>query len=106
MNEEVIKSVDVEDLNEEEKDIFERIYSHFESMTINEQKTLLKMLIFEYLECVRKSKGKNKRNWQVQAQTYEFLISLFTNSIIDSRSFVFKQVEKDYKRMFEISIKA
>ena len=96
----------VADLDDKETDLFENIYSQFESMSIEEQKTLLKMLIFEYLECVRKSKGKNKRNWQVQAQTYEFLISLFTNSIIDSRSFVFKQVEKDYKRMFEISIKA
>lgn len=96
----------VDDLSEDEKDVFEKIYEHFDSMTIEEQKTLFKMLIFEYLECCRKSKGKDKKYWRVQAMTYEFIIHLFTNSVFSTRQIVFKQVEEDYKRVFETSIKA
>lgn len=104
----IIKSREVEDLDDREMRIFEAIFSRFSSMTIEEQKTLLKMLIFEYLECDRHSKGKDKKYWLVQRSTYEMMIHLFTNTdmIGNVRDFLFRQVEEDYRRMFEITNKA
>ena len=96
----------VADLDDKEKDLFESIYSQFESMSIEEQKTLFKMLIFEWLECVRHKNEKNKKYWLVQASTYEMLIHLFSKSPFGIREFLFNQVEDDYKRMFESFVKA
>ena len=88
-------------MTDSEIQFFEKVMSLFKPMTNEEQETLLKMLIFEYLECSSKIKGRGKKYWQVQATTYEFLIHLFTESVINPREFVFSQVEKDYKLYFD-----
>lgn len=100
--------VEEENLTDEEIERFERVLNHFESMTVAEQKTYLKMLIFEWLECERNCKGRDKKYWEVQRQTYEMMIHLFTDTraIGNMRTFLFNQVEKDYERIFESSVEA
>ena len=104
---------------ENNEEIIFKTLDNFESMSVEEQKMLLFILITSYIECLdgmknTKSGSKEYEHWYYQKETYDFIMRLFVkpskaltdNGVPSPKEFVLREARKQFDELNSRKVEA